>query len=177
MTEFALVLPILTLLLFGVIQFGLVFNNYLTMTDAVRAGARKGAVGRHLSDPQGEATAAVRAAATDLGVVGSERQRQRISRLDAWRRGNRRGGLPVPNQLAGPRPALRPNAQHNEREGGMNSNRYQRGQAMVLSLVLHDRTPRDGRCGHRCWCVVPRTPPDAGHCRRVGPGRRDQPSG
>ena len=28
MTEFALVLPILTLLLFGVIQFGLVFNNY-----------------------------------------------------------------------------------------------------------------------------------------------------
>ena len=48
------------------IQFGLVFNNYLTMTDAVRAGAHKGAVGRHLSDPQGEATAAVRAAATDL---------------------------------------------------------------------------------------------------------------
>jgi Flp pilus assembly protein TadG len=66
MTEFALVLPILSLLLFGVIQFGLVFNNYLTMTDAVRAGARKGAVGRHLSDPQGSAITAVRAAATDL---------------------------------------------------------------------------------------------------------------
>jgi Flp pilus assembly protein TadG len=66
MTEFALVLPILSLLLFGVIQFGLVFNNYLTMTDAVRAGARKGAVGRHLADPQGSATSAVRAAATDL---------------------------------------------------------------------------------------------------------------
>jgi len=66
MTEFALVLPILSLLLFGIIQFGLVFNNYLTMTDAVRAGARKGAVARHLSDPEGSATAAVRAAATDL---------------------------------------------------------------------------------------------------------------
>ena len=66
MTEFALVLPILSLLLFGVIQFGLVFNNYLTLTDAVRAGARKGAVGRHLSDPQGSATTAVRDAATDL---------------------------------------------------------------------------------------------------------------
>ena len=66
MTEFALVLPILALLLFGVIQFGLVFNNYLTLTDAVRAGARKAAVGRHLADPPGSATAAVRNAATDL---------------------------------------------------------------------------------------------------------------
>ena len=70
MTEFALVLPILTLLLFGVIQFGLVFNNYLTMTDAVRAGARKGAVGRHLSDPQGEATPAGRAAAPQIRQAG-----------------------------------------------------------------------------------------------------------
>lgn len=66
MTEFALVLPILALLLFGVIQFGLVFNNYLTLTDAVRAGARKAAVGRHLSDPPGAAETAVRNAATDL---------------------------------------------------------------------------------------------------------------
>ena len=38
--------------LFGVIQFGVVFNNYITLTDAVRVGARKGAVGRHLQDPQ-----------------------------------------------------------------------------------------------------------------------------
>ena len=66
MTEFALVLPILALLLFSVIQFGLVFNHYLTLTDAVRAGARKAAVGRHLADPQGSATTAVRDAATDL---------------------------------------------------------------------------------------------------------------
>ena len=66
MTEFALVLPILALLLFSVIQFGLVFNHYLTLTDAVRAGARKAAVGRHLSDPQGAAETAVRNAATDL---------------------------------------------------------------------------------------------------------------
>lgn len=66
MTEFALVLPILTLLLFGVIQFGLVFNNYLTLTDAVRAGARKAAVARHLPDPPGSAAQAVRNAATDL---------------------------------------------------------------------------------------------------------------
>lgn len=66
MTEFALVLPILALLLFGVIQFGITFNHYLTLTDAVRAGARKAAVGRRLPDPPGAATAAVRSAATDL---------------------------------------------------------------------------------------------------------------
>jgi Flp pilus assembly protein TadG len=66
MAEFALVLPLLALLLFGVIQFGIAFNNYITLTDAVRAGARKGAVGRHLSDPEGSVVAQVRAAATDL---------------------------------------------------------------------------------------------------------------
>jgi len=66
MTEFALVLPILALLLFGVIQFGIVFNNYITLTDAVRAGARKGAVARHLSNPEGAVEQTVRDAATDL---------------------------------------------------------------------------------------------------------------
>jgi Flp pilus assembly protein TadG len=66
MTEFALVLPILALLLFGVIQFGIVFNNYITLTDAVRAGARKGAVGRHLGNPGGAVETSVRNAATDL---------------------------------------------------------------------------------------------------------------
>ena len=48
MVEFALVLPILLMLLFGVIQFGIAFNNYLAVTDAVRAGARQGAVARYL---------------------------------------------------------------------------------------------------------------------------------
>jgi TadE-like protein len=48
MVEFALVLPILLMLLLGVIQFGIAFNNYLAVTDAVRAGARQGAVARYL---------------------------------------------------------------------------------------------------------------------------------
>jgi Flp pilus assembly protein TadG len=65
-TEFALVLPVLALLLFGVIQFGILFNNYVTLTDAVRAGARKAAVSRQASDPPGDAEAAVRAAADTL---------------------------------------------------------------------------------------------------------------
>jgi Flp pilus assembly protein TadG len=51
LTEFALALPILALLLFAIIQFGIVFNNYVTLTDATRAGARKGAVARRLPNP------------------------------------------------------------------------------------------------------------------------------
>ena len=66
MTEFALVLPLLVMLLFGVIQFGIAFNNYITLTDAVRAGARKGTVARHLKDPEGAVVAQVQKAATDL---------------------------------------------------------------------------------------------------------------
>jgi Flp pilus assembly protein TadG len=66
MTEFALVLPILALLLFGIIQFGIVFNNYVTLTDATRAGARKAAVARQLPSPSAACVAAVRGSASDL---------------------------------------------------------------------------------------------------------------
>jgi Flp pilus assembly protein TadG len=66
MTEFALVLPVLVVLLFGIIQFGVTFNQYLTLTDAVRAGARKAAVSRHQPDPVAVTVAAVETAATDL---------------------------------------------------------------------------------------------------------------
>jgi Flp pilus assembly protein TadG len=66
MTEFALVLPVLALILFAVIQFGIVFNNYVQLTDATRAGARRAAVSRQTSDPVGTAAAAVRSSAKDL---------------------------------------------------------------------------------------------------------------
>ena len=49
MTEFALILPILLVLLFGIMQFGVIFNNYVTLTDAARAASRKGAVSRNLT--------------------------------------------------------------------------------------------------------------------------------
>jgi Flp pilus assembly protein TadG len=65
-TEFAVVLPILIVLLFGIIQFGIAFKDYLSLTDAVRAGARKAAVSRNLSDPIGTTRTAVRTAAADL---------------------------------------------------------------------------------------------------------------
>lgn len=43
MVEFAIVLPIFLLLLLGIAQLGIAFNNYLALTDAVRQGARYGA--------------------------------------------------------------------------------------------------------------------------------------
>jgi Flp pilus assembly protein TadG len=66
MTEFAVAFPIVALLLFGVIQFGLVFNTYLTVTDAVRAGARKAAVSRMDPNASSSAISAVRNSAGDL---------------------------------------------------------------------------------------------------------------
>jgi Flp pilus assembly protein TadG len=66
LTEFALALPILVLLLFAVIQFGITFNNYVTLTDATRAGARKGAVGRQLGNPSSAVVTEVRNSAKDL---------------------------------------------------------------------------------------------------------------
>lgn len=64
--EFAVVLPILAVLVFGILQFGIVFNNYVTLTDAARAGARAAAVSRNAADPTYAATGAVRSSATDL---------------------------------------------------------------------------------------------------------------
>jgi Flp pilus assembly protein TadG len=72
MVEFAIVLPILIVLLFGIVQFGILFNNYVTLTDAARAGARAAAVSRQNGDPAGTADAAVRSSASDLnqGTLG-----------------------------------------------------------------------------------------------------------
>ncbi len=66
LTEFALALPVLALLLFAVIQFGITFNNYVTLTDATRAGARKAAVGRQSANPVTDCQAAIRGSAKDL---------------------------------------------------------------------------------------------------------------
>lgn len=64
--EMALVLPILTALVLAIAQFGIAFNNYLTITDATRAGARKAAVSRFTGDAGASAVLAVQAAAAGL---------------------------------------------------------------------------------------------------------------
>ena len=51
MVEFALILPPLLLIMLAILQFGVVFNDYLELTDGVRAGARTAAVSRQASNP------------------------------------------------------------------------------------------------------------------------------
>ena len=45
LVEFALVLPILLMVATAITSFGLVFYRYITLTDAVRSGARRTASG------------------------------------------------------------------------------------------------------------------------------------
>jgi Flp pilus assembly protein TadG len=66
MTELAMILPLLLILVFGIIQLGIAFNNYLAVTDAVRAGARKGSVSRLSGNPTGDCVTAARNAGADL---------------------------------------------------------------------------------------------------------------
>src|SRR4030042_4525974 len=42
--EFALVLPIFVMVIFGIFQFGIAFNNWIAITHAAREGARLAAV-------------------------------------------------------------------------------------------------------------------------------------
>jgi Flp pilus assembly protein TadG len=66
MTELALVMPIFAMLVLAIVQFGIAFNNYLTLTDATRAGARKAAVSRFVGDNGASAKVAVENAAAGL---------------------------------------------------------------------------------------------------------------
>jgi Flp pilus assembly protein TadG len=60
--EFALVLPVLMVMLFGIIEFGLIFKDVLAVNQAAREGARAGAVG----NPTTTISARVSASATTL---------------------------------------------------------------------------------------------------------------
>lgn len=66
MVEFALVVPILCVILFGLIQFGSLYKDYVTLTDATRVGARKAAVSRNDANPEGVAEASARSSAAGL---------------------------------------------------------------------------------------------------------------
>lgn len=66
MVEFALVVPILCVVLFGILQFGALYNDYVTLTDATRVGARKAATSRHEANPAAAAETAARNSAKGL---------------------------------------------------------------------------------------------------------------
>ncbi|NCO65679.1 MAG: hypothetical protein COW32_05980 [Candidatus Aquicultor secundus] len=45
--EFAIILPVLILILFAIFEFGLTYRDYLAITHAAREGARMAAVGEY----------------------------------------------------------------------------------------------------------------------------------
>jgi len=49
LVEFAVVLPVFMIVLFGTFQFGLTLNNYVVLTEAVRAGGRQFALSRGIT--------------------------------------------------------------------------------------------------------------------------------
>lgn len=64
--EFALIVPVLLIFLLGIIEVGIAFSNYVTLTDAARVGARKAIVVRVGGATPADATQAVRDAAGSL---------------------------------------------------------------------------------------------------------------
>ena len=90
--EFALVLPLMMLILLGIVQFGMVFKQYITLTDAVREGSRKAAVARHRADRATHVQGAVVTAG-----VGS-----RLRLHDGERRASPRPGTTAKTSSSGP---------------------------------------------------------------------------
>jgi Flp pilus assembly protein TadG len=67
--EFALIAPVLIVLLLGIVQGGITFHHYLAVTDAARAAARKAVVMRVAGYTKAEIETAARNAAVDLDQV------------------------------------------------------------------------------------------------------------
>ena len=64
LVEFALVIPVLMLILLAILKFGILYNHYLQLTDAVRSGARQLAIERGQGDPCGDSAGQLIAAAS-----------------------------------------------------------------------------------------------------------------
>jgi Flp pilus assembly protein TadG len=66
LVEFALVAPLLLVLLLGIFQGGVAFNHYLVVTDAARAGSRQAIIARISGISIASIQQTARNAATDL---------------------------------------------------------------------------------------------------------------
>ena len=66
LVEFTLLIPVILFVIMAIAQFGDLYNHYVSITDATRAGARMAAVSRTATDPSGSAVQAVRDSAHQL---------------------------------------------------------------------------------------------------------------
>lgn len=67
--EFALVAPVLFALAFGIAKFGIVFNNYIMLTEAASTGARQLALSRGKTTPRTDTTTLITSAASGLTMA------------------------------------------------------------------------------------------------------------
>ena len=71
LVEFSLVLTPLLLILLGIIQFGFIFNSYITIANATREGARDGSIYVYLQSQSKAQNDAARNAAIRTTIQGS----------------------------------------------------------------------------------------------------------
>lgn len=71
MVEFALVLPLLVMLTFGIIEFGRAYNTTISLRSAAREGARTAALWQG-PDPEADAKADTVAAAPSVGGLSED---------------------------------------------------------------------------------------------------------
>jgi Flp pilus assembly protein TadG len=64
--EFAIISPVLLMIVTGIFQFGVAMNQYLSLTNAVAQGALTLALSRGTTTPYSSTTAAINAAAPSL---------------------------------------------------------------------------------------------------------------
>jgi Flp pilus assembly protein TadG len=70
LVEFALVLPLLVLLLFGIMDFGRIFHAYLTIDHAGREAARAASIGKDNTTVKSTAVNGATGLALTVGQVG-----------------------------------------------------------------------------------------------------------
>lgn len=90
--EFALVVPLLLVVLFGIIDFGFAINRYAIVNNAAREGVREASLGA----TEAEINAAVNHGMADLGgtyKVTVSCKRVDTSRCTSWTSGAEPGGI------------------------------------------------------------------------------------
>jgi Flp pilus assembly protein TadG len=74
MVEFALIVPLLLMLIFGIIELGILFSVYVGMTNSAREAARAGSVYQYTGTPFADDGSTPGAAAAFKATVDGQRQ-------------------------------------------------------------------------------------------------------
>ena len=142
MVEFAIIVPILLTILLGIVQLGIVYNNWVSITDAARAGARKGAVCRTGCTP--DATTAtvnvVKNSAADL-----DQSSLGVTVTSTWAQGadvTVKASYPVVREHHGSRRRLGNDDGYDHRTGRIDGFRREESFLLKMERTIADRERR-----------------------------------